>query len=784
MDMECVDDHVIHVLFIEDNALDASLIQEKLLLAQQIGWRMPCFEIERVDRLQAALDNLGRNTFDVVLSDLDLPDSRADETVATLRDHIPQMPLVVLTGRADEILARKSVQAGVQDYLYKDEVSGGLLARAMMYAVERQRARGLLEQQVSDRTAELQRTNLDLRVEMAERSYMEQALEAHNRMLAEREDRMRFQAKLLDSFRESIVATDLEGRIIYWGKGAEKLYGYGADEVLGQPVTFIVDSQDEAAEWERMRLARDYGSWRGRYQQRRKDGSKFWADTSISLLTDDAGQPYGLIGLDLDVTERHRVEVDLHLKDAAMATSMTAIAIFDLDGRLTYANDAFLASWGYTSLDEALDRAPASFWRDPGQILEILDALKENDHWRGDLVAQRRDGSFFYLEAAVSMVKEPDNDEPLAMMASFLDVTERRRMEQRYRTLFDYAGDAIFVLDMTSRFIDVNQVACKQLGYDRDELLQMTPADIATPEDAAGTMGRLEQLQKVDNIVFEATLVRCDGTPLPVEISSRLIDFDGQPAVLCTARDVTERKAAEEIIARYAAHLELSNQELEQFAYVISHDLHEPLRMVSGYLDLLRRRYHGTLDDKADLFIDHAVEGANRMQDMIRALLDLSRVESQGNAFAPADVEGLVARTLVALGPMIHETGAEITYDSLPTVMADAAQLGQVFQNLIANAIKFRREEAPPRIQIAARRMAEGWLFSVTDNGIGIDPDMTDRIFQIFQRLHTEAEYPGLGIGLALCKRVIERHDGRIWVESAPEQGSTFYFTLPVDAGA
>jgi PAS domain S-box-containing protein len=773
--------HNVHVLLIEDNSTDAVLIQEKLLEAQRVGWGLPTFKVERVNRLQAALDYLDRDNFDVILSDLDLPDSQADETVATLRRHFPHMPLVVLTGRADETLARKSVRSGVQDYLYKDEASGSLLARAMMYAVERQQARDRLEQRVAERTADLKHANDDLRAEIAERSYVEQALEEHTRILLEREARLRFQAQLLDSFRESLVATDLDGRIIYWGKGAEKLYGYRTDEVMGELITFIVASGDKAAEMARMRYALEHGVWRGQYKQRRKDGSEFWADTFISVATDEEGEPFGLIGLDLDITERHRIEEDLRLKDAAMATSMTAIAIFGLHGRLTYANDAFLTLWGYESLDDVSQQDPKAFWRHPEQIRDIIEALKKDQHWRGNLVAQRQDGSFFHLDAAVSMVKDPDHDAPLAMMASFLDISEQRRLEQRYRTLFNYAGDAIFVLDVQGRFVDVNQIACKCLGYSRDELLRMTPADVAMPEDAAGTMGRIERLQEVGSIVFEATLVRRDGLKLPFEISSRLIDFDGHPAILCIARDVIERKAAEEIVARYAGQLERSNQELEQFAYVISHDLREPLRMVSSYLELLRRRYAGALDDKADLYIDYAVEGADRMREMIDGLLNLSRVDTQGRAFAPTDVEELVARTLTSLGSIIRETGAEVTHDPLPTVMADATQLGQVFQNLIANALKFRREGLSPKIHIAARRMEDEWLFSVVDNGIGIDPTMADTIFKIFQRLHTEAEYPGLGIGLALCRRVIERHNGCIWVESTPGEGATFYFTLPLD---
>ncbi|MCX7680945.1 MAG: GAF domain-containing protein [Anaerolineae bacterium] len=240
-----------------------------------------------------------------------------------------------------------------------------------------------------------------------------------------------------------------------------------------------------------------------------------------------------------------------------------------------------------------------------------------------------------------------------------------------------------------------------------------------------------------------------------------------------------------ESLQESAADLERSNRDLQQFAYVISHDLQEPLRMVASYLRLLEQRYQTELDSQAREFIGYAVDGAIRLQDMIKALLDLSRVETRGKEFAPTDCEALLARVLHDLHFAIEESGAVITHDPMPTVLADEAQLGQVFQNLIENAIKFRRQDEPPRIHVSAQRHltdrkpgGSGWLFSVRDNGIGIDPAQFERIFQIFQRLHTREEYPGTGIGLALCRRIVERHGGRMWVESQPGHGSTFYFTI------
>ena len=224
--------------------------------------------------------------------------------------------------------------------------------------------------------------------------------------------------------------------------------------------------------------------------------------------------------------------------------------------------------------------------------------------------------------------------------------------------------------------------------------------------------------------------------------------------------------------------LKRSNQELEQFAYVASHDLQEPLRMVSSYTQLLAERYQGKLDEKAEKFINYAVDGAVRMQRLINDLLSFSRVTTRGGDFETVDSHAVLGTALVNLQAVIEETGAMITNDDLPDVQADQSQLAQVFQNLIGNAIKFQKEEAP-RIHVSAELAGEYWRFIVKDNGIGIDSKHNDRVFVIFQRLHSRAEYPGTGIGLALCKRIIERHGGKIWFESTPGQGTTFYFTLP-----
>jgi light-regulated signal transduction histidine kinase (bacteriophytochrome) len=257
------------------------------------------------------------------------------------------------------------------------------------------------------------------------------------------------------------------------------------------------------------------------------------------------------------------------------------------------------------------------------------------------------------------------------------------------------------------------------------------------------------------------------------------VELAGRGARLVVAQDITERKHAEETLRHRTTELERSNADLEQFAYVASHDLQEPLRMVASFTQLLADRYRAQLDGEAQEFIGFAVEGATRMQSLINGLLSFARVKTRAKELQLTDCRAAFQRSLENLRVTLQESGADISSDPLPTLLADESQIQQLFQNLVGNALKFRGQTVP-RVRVSARRNGKEWIFSVSDNGIGIDPRYNDRIFAIFQRLHSRTEYPGTGIGLAICKKIVERHGGRIWVESEAGHGATFYFTLPI----
>jgi PAS domain S-box-containing protein len=276
---------------------------------------------------------------------------------------------------------------------------------------------------------------------------------------------------------------------------------------------------------------------------------------------------------------------------------------------------------------------------------------------------------------------------------------------------------------------------------------------------------------------------RKNGEEFPAEVAISKLSVDGQLMYNAVVRDVTERKRYEATLRERGEALQRSNAELEQFAYVASHDLQEPLRMVASYTQLLARRYAGQLDEQADRYIHFAVDGAQRMQALINDLLALSRVGTQGRPFQRVDLSIAAHRALRWLGGALEESGGTVTIGPMPTLTGDAGQLEQLFQNLLGNALKFRRPDVPPEVTVTAERCevpnGAEWQFAVRDNGIGFEQEFAEQIFVVFQRLHTRTEYHGTGVGLAIARKVVERHGGRIWAESVPHVGTTFHFTLP-----
>jgi PAS domain S-box-containing protein len=370
-----------------------------------------------------------------------------------------------------------------------------------------------------------------------------------------------------------------------------------------------------------------------------------------------------------------------------------------------------------------------------------------------------------------------------------LDVS-LRESHRLLADIYDFLPDATFVVDLEKRVIAWNRAMVEMTGVAREEMLGQGDHAYTIPfygdrrnqlldlidADDEELKTRYQGVTRIGDRLFGETFCPAlfNGKGAHIwAIVAPLYDSDGKRiGAIESIRDITAIKETEVNLAR-------SNRELEQFAYVASHDLQEPLRKIAGFTELLANRYKGTFDDKAESYMAYIVDGATRMRSLINDLLDYSRVMRSTRELADTDCSAVLSWVLYDLEPAIRESNAEIICGALPVIRGDQSQLGQLFQNLIGNAIKYRGV-APPRVVINAARQREAWLFSVADNGIGIAPEFSERIFAIFQRLHTRAEYPGTGIGLAVCRKIVERHGGKIWVESAVGAGSTFFFTIPL----
>ena len=481
-----------------------------------------------------------------------------------------------------------------------------------------------------------------------------------------------------------------------------------------------------------------------------------------------------------------------------------AIGVLDETGRILYWNGAAERLFGY--------RASDAFGADLVELIvptarrearaEIAAALSASDPAGGragghlDVTLVDGDGREFPAEAAFYRNLVGANRLTVCMIR---DITVRRQAEERlaaseerFRTAFDGApiGAAIEELNPSpGHFLDVNEAYTDISGYPRGQLLDMTDLDITHPDDRADWAQGLHDLaaHKVDSYHQDKRYTHAGGHTIWVRAHASVIGTDAarrQRAVVYV-EDITERRAAEERLQAALTELEQrtgdltrSNEELEQFAYVASHDLQEPLRMVSSYTTLLAEDLGDSLDDDARRYLDFAHDGAVRMQQLVTDLLQYSRVGRADTGRQRVDCDQLVETATVDLHEAISAAGATVTHDPLPTVIGVPTELRQLFTNLVGNAVKFRGDE-PVHVHVGAARDGPMWRFSVADNGIGIDPGQAERIFEVFKRLHTRGRYPGTGIGLAICKKVVEHHGGRIWVESQPGAGATFRFTLP-----
>jgi PAS domain S-box-containing protein len=594
----------------------------------------------------------------------------------------------------------------------------------------------------------------------------------------------------------AILMLDVDGRVVTWNSSAERIKGYDAQQIIGENFSCFFSHDDirRGRPEEILRIAAANGRHEEQSMRVRKDGSLFVASITYTALKDAAGEPRGFSEITRDLSETKESGAKFR---GLLEAAPDAMIVVNERGEIILLNLQAEKQFGYHR-DELLGKTVNSIV--PRGFAERLvadglrsaeDALAQQIGAGIELTARRKDGSEFPIEIMLSPLR---STEGILVTAAIRNISVRKdaeqhlvQMENKYRGLLEAAPDAMVVVNQAGKIVLLNLQAETQFGYRRDELLGQRMSNIVP----AGFPERLvaDSLRSAEDALaqqigtgIELTARRKDGSEFPIEIM--LSPLESADGVLVTAaiRNITARKHSEAQLLEKVKELNRSNEELQQFAYIASHDLQEPLRMVASYTALLARRYKGKLDSDADDFIAFAVDGASRMQLLIRDLLAYSRVGSKGKELADTSSENALQQAIHNLRGAIEGSGAFVTHDALPFVMADEMQLTQVFQNLVGNAIKYRRAGVP-RVHITAVPSGSNkWMFSVKDNGLGIEPQFFERIFGVFQRLHKREEFDGTGIGLAICKKIVERHGGAISVESTFGEGSTFHFPLAVSS--
>ncbi|MET0652572.1 MAG: PAS domain S-box protein, partial [Hyphomicrobiaceae bacterium] len=605
---------------------------------------------------------------------------------------------------------------------------------------------------------------------------------------------------LLEAAPDAMVVVNQAGEIVLLNVQAEKQFGYRRDALLGQKVTNIIPEGFA----ERL-VADDLRSAQDALDQhigtgieliaRRKDGSAFPIEIMLSPLQSDEGMLVTAAIRDISVrkaAEEHLGHMEGRYR-GLLEAAPDAMVVVNQSGEIVLLNVQAEKQFGYRR-DELIGQKvtniiPEGFAERlvADDLRSAQDALDQKIGAGIELIARRKDGSAFPIEIMLSPLQ---SDEGMLVTAAIRDISVRKaaeehlaQMEGRYRGLLEAAPDAMVVVNQNGEIVLLNVQAEKQFGYRRDALLgqkvtNIIPEGFAERLVADALRSTEDALDQTIGTGIELIARRKDGSAFPIEIMLSPLESSDGMLVTAAIRDISTRRAAEAHLRQKMKELHRSNEELEQFAAIASHDLQEPLRMVASYTQLLARRYKGKLDADADTYIAFAVDGAGRMQRLIQDLLTYSRVGTKGKDLKDTSSEEAFQRALENLRGAIEDSGALVTHDPLPEVLADERQLVQLFQNLVGNAIKYQNPGIPKIHVGAARNGAEKWVFSVQDNGLGIDPQYFGRIFGMFQRLHKRDEFAGTGIGLAICKKIVERHGGKISVESQPGHGSTFRFAL------
>ncbi len=602
---------------------------------------------------------------------------------------------------------------------------------------------------------------------------------------------LEFQAKLLNTIQQSVIVVNHEGIITYWNDFASSLYGWTSDEVLGKPMIGIAVPEYGQAEAKTIMEKLSRGeTWSGEFVMRTKNNELFIAYILNSPIMDEQGNYKGTIGISSDITNEANAHAFIQLQATLLDSVEEAVIATDLDDKFIYWNKHAEKMYGWTKEEVLGQNTVILDYEDPltqAEIVKAKLALQQGNSWSGEFKVKNKNDQVFPLFALMSPVID-SKQKSIGILSISHDITKEKIEEAKKEierldkeTLINTTQDFMWSIDQDLKLLAANHAMIDMIKsqsgktFERGDLFSFNghyPEDYAqffTDVQNRGLAG--ESFTKE----FKSPL-----TDRWHEITVRPIIKDGDIiGVACYDKNITQQKYLSDKLEQRARELQESNNELERFSYVASHDLQEPLRMVSGFLQLLEKEYKSELDATAQKYIYFAVDGAIRMKQLIADLLEYSRAGNKAGELADNDMNDVVDEVLNVLRVAIKEAQASILCNPLPVLPnTRRTQLVQLLQNLIGNALKYRGSNKP-EICIDAIENEHDWVLAVKDNGIGFESTNAERIFDVFQRLHNADKYSGTGIGLSICKKIVERHGGKIWARSTPGTGSTFYFSIP-----
>ena len=589
---------------------------------------------------------------------------------------------------------------------------------------------------------------------------------------------------IVESAPNAIVLVNKEGKISYVNSQTEKLFGYSRIELIGQLVELLIPGRygQKHPDFRTMFFAspsvRSMGVGRELFALK-KDKTEFPIEIGLNpIVTVDGTMVLASI---IDITERKKAEERLRL---VVESAPNAMVLVNHEGIITLVNKQTEILFGYNRIEligKKIETLIPDRFSDhhPGHRNRFFKSPQTRSMGAGlELFARKKDGSEVQVQIGLNPIEAADGQ---LVLASIIDITDRKKAEERFRLVVESAPNAMILINQEGVITLVNKQTEALFGYERSELIGKK-LEVLIPERFAGHPTHRDTFFKKPQTRSMGTgrdlfAKRKNGTEVQVEIGLNPIEAPEGQLVLASIIDITERKM-QEITMKKQVELEIKNKELEQFAYVASHDLQEPLRTVSNYMQIFEEDYGGQLDENAMKYIRSVNNATRRMSLLVKALLDFARL-GRDRRLVYVDCNKLINNVLSDLQTMIKNSNAVIIVDTLPSLNLYEIEIGQLLQNLISNAIKFQKKDTTPEVLISSTLVNEKWRFSIKDNGIGISPTHFVRIFDIFQRLHAGSEYDGNGIGLANCKKIIELHQGEIWVESTLEKGTTFHFTIP-----